>query len=334
MSVRPACTGNNDIVIEAHGLCKRFKTRRRGLWVEAVVDLNFTLRRGETFGLLGADGAGKTTTLRLLNGLLIPDKGRAYVAGLDVVRESGSIHLHAGYMPQQFALYGDMSVVENLTFFAELYGLTAEQRDERIQRLIAFARLEEFRGRLAAQLSGGMKKKLALACMLVHEPDTVFLDEPTLGVDPASRREFWSLLSDLRAERNLTIFVCTPYMDEAERCTRVGFLHQGRLIACDRPDVIKRMVPGHLVELRPSSLYAARDVLQGLKGVLEVQTFGDRLRVFVDDAEECIPQLQAALAREGIDFSGVRRAEPGMEEAFVSLVRSHREWPGEDVVVR
>ena len=322
MSYRTGGADNEAVVIEARGLCRRFRTRRRSVYVQAVTDLDLAVRCGETFGLLGADGAGKTTTLRLLNGLLVPDRGQAHVAGFDVVKESRSLHQQAGYMPQQFALYGDMSVLENLAFFAELYGLTAEQRAERIPRLMRFARLEEFGGRLAAKLSGGMKKKLALACMLVHEPDIIFLDEPTLGVDPVSRREFWSLLSDLRAERDLTIFVCTPYMDEAERCTRVGLLHHGRLIACDRPDVITRMVPGNLVELRPVSLYAARDVVQGLEGVLEVQTFGDRLHVFLDDVGQGVPRLEAALASQGIGHSGVRRIEPRMEEAFVSLVRS------------
>jgi ABC-2 type transport system ATP-binding protein len=332
VSFPPVSPDRKDIVIEAHDLSKRFKARGRPLWIEAVTSLDLTIRRGETFGLLGADGAGKTTTLRLLNGLLVPEKGQVRVAGFDVVRESRSVHLCAGYMPQQFALYGDMSVAENLAFFAEAYGLTVVQRAERIPRLMQFAQLWEFQGRLAAKLSGGMKKKLALACMLVHEPDILFLDEPTLGVDPVSRREFWSLMSDLRAERGLTIFVCTPYMDEAERCTRVGLLHQGRLIACDNPESIKKMVPGNLLELRPSSLYLARDVLQGLRGVLEVQTFGDRLHVFVDDVDERTPQLETALASQGIGCSGVRRIEPGMEEAFVSLVRSQSRLLGTEQV--
>jgi len=313
---------HSEIAVEAQGLCKHFRGRRRGLEIKAVTDLDLTVRRGETFGLLGADGAGKTTTLRLLNGLLVPSKGRARVANYNVVSDSRSVHRCAGYMPQQFALYGDMSVAENLAFFAEMYGLTATQCAERIPRLMRFAHLEEFRERLAAKLSGGMKKKLALACMLVHEPEIVFLDEPTLGVDPVSRREFWSLLSELRAERDLTIFVCTPYMDEAERCTRVGLLHHGQLIACGRPDEVKAMVPGNLLEMRPSKLYRARDVLRGQEGVLELQTFGDRLHVFVDDVGKRTPQLAQALASQGISCEAVRRIEPRMEEAFVSLVRS------------
>ncbi|MGC8787507.1 MAG: ATP-binding cassette domain-containing protein, partial [Anaerolineae bacterium] len=275
-------------------------------------------------------GAGKTTTLRLLNGLLLPDRGEARVAGFDTVREFPQIHLRAGYMPQQFALYGDMSVRENLQFFAQVHGLTRDQQQERIPRLLRFARLEEFQGRLAAHLSGGMKKKLALACMLVHQPEVVFLDEPTLGVDPVSRREFWNLLSELRAERGLTIFVCTPYMDEAERCHRVGLLHEGRLIACGTPEEIKRMVPGELVELRPSELYAGRDILVQLEGVLEVQTYGDLLHVFVDHAQQRMPQIEAALVAQGIAVSNMRQVTPRMEQAFVSLIRrQHASGSGE-----
>jgi ABC-2 type transport system ATP-binding protein len=315
-------------VIVANALSKSFVSRQRKGRVRAVDDLTLSVVRGETFGLLGADGAGKTTTLRLLNGLLHPDAGVARVAGFDTVREYRHIHLCAGYMPQRFALYGDMSVRENLRFFADAHGLSAAQRQERIPRLLHFARLEEFQRRLAAKLSGGMKKKLALACMLIHEPEIVFLDEPTLGVDPVSRREFWNLLSDLRAERGLTIFVCTPYMDEAERCNRVGLLYEGRLIACDTPGAIKRKVPGELVELRPSVLHAARDVIGQSEGVLEVQTYGDLLRVFVDRAEQRATQLRAALEAQDISVSDVRPVEPRMEEAFVSLIGRERRSPG------
>jgi ABC-2 type transport system ATP-binding protein len=307
-------------VVEAQALVKSFVSRQRKTTVRAVDDLYLTVERGETFGLLGADGAGKTTTLRLLNGLLRPDAGQARVAGFDTVREYRSIHLSAGYMPQRFALYGDMSVLENLRFFADAHGLSVAQRRERIPRLLRFARLEEFGGRLASKLSGGMKKKLALACMLIHEPEIVFLDEPTLGVDPVSRREFWNLLSDLRAERGLTIFVCTPYMDEAERCNRVGLLYEGRLIACDTPEAIKELVPGELIELRPSTLYAGRDLVRGLEGVLEVQSYGDLLHVFVDSAAMRMPQVMTALEAQGISVSEMRPIEPRMEEAFVSLI--------------
>jgi len=316
--------GVEQAVIEAHGLCKSFVSRQKKGRIQAVDHLELSVQRGETFGLLGADGAGKTTTLRLLNGLLCPDSGMARVAGFDTVEEFRQIHLRAGYMPQQFALYGDMSVLENLSFFGEVHGLSRVEREERIPRLLRFARLEEFQGRLASKLSGGMKKKLALACMLIHEPEVLFLDEPTLGVDPVSRREFWNLLSGLRAEKGVTIFICTPYMDEAERCNRVGLMHEGRLIACDTPEAIKGTVPGDLVALRPSILYAARDVIRQLEGVLEVQTYGDLLHVFVDDAQRRTSQMEAALGAQGIAVSDVRTIEPRMEEAFVSLIRRQR----------
>lgn len=317
-------------MVEAHGLCKHFVSLQKRALIRAVDGIDLSVQRGETFGLLGADGAGKTTTLRLLNGLLLPDGGQASVAGLDTVKQAREIHLHVGYMPQQFALYGDMSVLENLDFFSEARGLTFAQKQERIPRLLRFARLEKFGNRLASQLSGGMKKKLALACMLMHEPEVVFLDEPTLGVDPVSRREFWNMLSDLRTEKSLTIFVCTPYMDEAERCHRVGLMYEGRLIACDTPQAIKRLVPGELIQLRPSLVFEAAGVAEHVEGVLEVQTYGDLLHVFVDLAQQRAPQLASALEAHGIVVSGMRVIEPGMEEAFVSLIRrenaqAHRE---------
>jgi len=311
-------------MIAAHHVVKTFPSHHHdGQRVRAVDNLDLVVQRGETFGLLGADGSGKTTTLRLLNGLLRPDEGTMRVAGLDPTRdaERRQIHARAGYMPQQFALYADLSVWENLDFAAESYGLTRAQKAERLPGLLHFARLEEFKRRLGAQLSGGMKKKLALACMLVHEPEVLFLDEPTLGVDPVSRREFWNLLSDLRANKGVTIFVCTPYMDEAERCHRVGLLYEGRLIASDTPQGIRRLVPGDLLELRCPDVYAAQAAVADLEGVLEVQTYGDLLHVFVDSAPLRMAQVQAALLAQGIPVSGVRTVDARMEEAFVSLLR-------------
>jgi ABC-2 type transport system ATP-binding protein len=322
-------------MITAQQVVKTFPGHRRGQCVRAVDHLDLVVQRGETFGLLGADGSGKTTTLRLLTGLMRPDEGTLRVAGLDPTRhaERRQIHARAGYMPQQFALYGDLSVRENLDFAAESYGLTRAQKAERIPHLLHFARLEEFQGRIGAQLSGGMRKKLALVCMLVHEPEVLFLDEPTLGVDPVSRREFWNLLSDLRAEKGVTIFVCTPYMDEAERCHRVGLLFQGHLIASDTPQAIRRLVPGELVELRCADVYAARDAVSHLEGVLEVQTYGDLLHVFVDSASQRMEQVRAAVLAQGIPVSDVRTVDARMEEAFVSLLRreergQHKEEPG------
>lgn len=288
---------------------------------QAVRELCLEVQQGETYGLLGADGAGKTTTLRMLNGLLKPDSGTIRVAGLDPITQHRQLHERAGYMPQQFALYADLSVVENLEFYATSFGLSTRQKHERIPRLLRFAGLDSFRDRLGAHLSGGMRKKLALACMLVFEPAIVFLDEPTLGVDPVSRREFWGLLSDLRVERGLTIFVCTPYMDEAERCHRVGLLYEGRLIAQGTPASVKRMIGGELLEIHTSDLFGAQQIVQGAQGVLETQTYGDRLHVLVDDASRRASTVRELLLSRGFSPVDVYLSEPRMEEAFVSLIR-------------
>ena len=289
--------------------------------VTAVDGLDLEVLPGETFGLVGPDGAGKTTAIRLLNGLLAPDSGRAIVCGCDVTREGLAVRRRVGYMAQQFSLYADLSVWENITFFADVYGVRGREREARISRLLDFAGLSAFRSRPAGKLSGGMKKKLALACMLVHDPAVVFLDEPTTGVDPVSRREFWGLLAGLRVERNLTILVSTPYMDEAERCHRVGLMYGGRLIACGSPAEIRALVPGRLIELCPADWRAAREELAGRPGVLEVQSYGDRLHVFVDDEEVRPVELVQALAAKGIACPPPRPIAPRLEQAFISLIR-------------
>ncbi len=303
-------------VIEAQGLTRRFKK------VTAVDRLDLNVRKGEIFGLLGPDGAGKTTTIRMLCAIMNPSAGYARVAGLDTVKEAEAIKKRIGYMPQQFSLYGDLTVLENLTFFADIFEVGREERQERIPRLLGFSRLTEFKGRRAAHLSGGMQKKLALACTLIHSPEIIFLDEPTTGVDPVSRREFWEILTELHLQ-GVTLFVSTPYMDEAERCSRVALMFEGRVIVCDTPDRIRGLVEGELLELRPDRLREASRVLEGLPGVLEVQTYGDLLHVFVDSATRRAPDVQAALADAGIAVAGLRQTRPRMEEAFISLIRRH-----------
>jgi len=208
-----------------------------------------------------------------------------------------------------------------MRFFAGIQSMSQELQKKRIPELLAFAGLTDFTERLAGRLSGGMKKKLALACSLIHAPQVVMLDEPTLGVDPVSRREFWSLLGDLRAEQGLTIFVCTPYMDEAERCTQVGLMYAGRLIASGSPAQIKAMIPGPLLELTPSMFAPARTLVNGMEGILEVQTYGVKLHVFVDEVARRTAQIAAALAAQGITHDGIREIDVRMEEAFISLVR-------------
>ncbi len=308
----------DDFAISTHGLVKRFKGRH-GM-VTAVDSITLEVKRGETFGLIGPDGAGKSTTTRVVLGLLSRDAGESRVLGYDSMHDLYAIRERSGYIAQQFTLPADLTVMENLRFFADLHGIPTNQQKQSISELLKFAGLTEFTSRPAGRLSGGMKKKLALACSLIHQPQVVLLDEPTLGVDPVSRREFWNLLGNLRTEKGLTIFVCTPYMDEAERCNKVGLIYKGRLIAQDTPAGIKRMVPGHLLEFRPVRFVPARDLVTGLPGVLEVQTYGALLHVFVDSVDRRRIQVEKALRDQGIEWSGMRTIEPRMEEAFISLV--------------
>jgi ABC-2 type transport system ATP-binding protein len=308
--------------ITARDLGKTFRTRHGPL--AAVDGVTFDIPYGETFGLIGPDGAGKTTTLRVLLGLLRRTQGGSSILGWDSMRGTFEIRERVGYIAQQFSLPADLTVMENMRFFARVHSVPAGEQKKRIPELLALTGLGEFTGRLAGHLSGGMKKKLALACSLVHAPNLVVLDEPTLGVDPVSRREFWNLLGGLRAEKNLTIFVCTPYMDETERCKRVGLMYAGKLIACDTPAEIKMRVPGRLLEFAPLPFAAARDLAAGLDGVREVQTYGAMLHVFVDDPDLRRPQIETAMAAQGITIRGMRRIQPRMEEAFISLVRRVR----------
>jgi len=312
----------SELAIFAKELVKEFDTNKHV--VRAVNQLSLQVGRGETYGLIGPDGAGKSTTTRVILGLLTRTSGESSVLGFDSMREVYGIRKRVGYIAQQFALPPTLTVMENMSFFAGLQGVSIDQQKKRIPELLAFAGLSDFTGQLAGKLSGGMKKKLALACSLVHEPEVVMLDEPTLGVDPVSRREFWTLLGNLQVERGLTIFVCTPYMDEAERCTRVGLIYAGGLIASGTPASIKAGLPGHLVELAPSDFVPARKLANQIEGVLEVQSYGEKLRLFVDEVSVRKPQIEAALARAGIQSKGFREVEVGMEEAFISLVRRQK----------
>jgi ABC-2 type transport system ATP-binding protein len=305
---------NTEKAIVTEGLTRRFKD------VTAVDGLNLSVAAGEIFGLVGPDGSGKTTTIRMLCAIMDPTAGSARVAGFDTVSGAEQIKRRIGYMAQRFNLYGDLTVVENLDFFADVFRVRGRERRERKQRLLEFARLTEFRKRRAAHLSGGMQKKLALACTLIHQPEIIFLDEPTTGVDPLSRREFWDILTDLHLQ-GITIFVSTPYMDEAERCSRVGLMYEGQMIVCDAPAQIKGLAPGELLEVRTSNLRLAEDLVASQSGVLEVQTYGDLLHVFVDSAARRQEPLSVALAAAGIQVHGLRQIRPRMEEAFISLVR-------------
>jgi ABC-2 type transport system ATP-binding protein len=313
---------DNGAAIACQGLVKRFETRQGT--VTAVDGLDLAVWPEETFGLIGPDGAGKTTTIRVILGLLTRTAGQSHILGYDSMDDPFAIRQRVGYIAQQFSLPQDMSVMENLRFFARIHGVVRAEQRRRIAELLEFAGLGDFTDRLAGRLSGGMKKKLALACSLIHEPQVVMLDEPTLGVDPVSRREFWNLLDNLRAEKGLTIFVSTPYMDEAERCNRVALIIGGRIVACNAPEAIKALVPGALLQFTPGDQARAEQLLTGLPGVFEVQTYGRMLHIFVDDYGRQ-EQIEAFLADQEISYQGMRQIEPRMEEAFISLLRKQDE---------
>ena len=309
-------------IIQADGLTKAFKELR------AVDALDLDVRPGELFGLVGPDGAGKTTTLRLLAGLLSISEGSATVSGLDLKSQSQSIKPLIGYMAQEFSLYGELSVLENLRFFSELYDVSGAERRERTDRLLAFAGLSEFTDRRGKLLSGGMKKKLALACTLIHRPSILLLDEPTTGVDPVSRRDFWDILTELHLE-GTTIVVSTPYMDEADRCSRVGLMFEGQLFACDTPLAIRSRISGELLGLKADDWRLAKSVIQDLEGIKEVQVYGSSLHLRLDSAEQHIPQIERALQQGGVANYDLRPIPMRMEEAFISLMGKRASEEGE-----
>jgi ABC-2 type transport system ATP-binding protein len=291
--------------------------------VVAVRDLSMSIEPGEMFGLIGPDGAGKTTTIRLMCGLLKPDAGSVRVFNRDPVREHLAVTQTLGYLSQRFSLYGDLSIDENISFFAEIHGLRMRDpaiRDRR-ERLLELTQLVKFRSRLAEQLSGGMKQKLALACTLVHEPRIILLDEPTTGVDPVSRREFWKLLSEFLAQ-GITILMATPYLDEAERCSRVALLHEGRLVALDAPAHLRASLPGIVMEVIAPDRDRSTSVLERLPGVADVQLFGERAHVRMDAGAPLSDpaELSAALKRAGVEAESVRRVPASLEDVFIARV--------------
>src|SRR5512139_4330921 len=302
-------------LIQATHLTRVFKQK-----IVALREIDLSISRGEIFGLVGPDGSGKTTALRLMAAVMAPTSGHVTVAGHDSVSDAERIREHVGYMPQKFSLYGDLSVRENLDFYADIFGVHGEERQRRFEQVLGFAHMTNITDRRAKQLSGGMQKKLGLACTLIHRPDVLLLDEPTTGVDPVSRREFWDLLTELHIQ-GTTIVVSTPYMDEAERCNRIGLLFKGALIECGTPREIKAMVKGQVVEFHPDRLEAARALLVAQPGVLEVQVYGTLLHVFVEDADQVWPRLQVTLNEANIKIDAVRLIHPRMEEAFISLIR-------------
>jgi ABC-2 type transport system ATP-binding protein len=301
-------------IIITENLTRAFKDTR------AVDSLNLEIEEGEIFGIVGPDGAGKTTALRLLAGLLEISEGTATVAAFDLSSQAESIKSLIGYMAQRFSLYGELTVIENLEFFADIFDVSETERGSRIERLLGFARLTDFKDRRAVHLSGGMQKKLALACTLIHQPKILLLDEPTTGVDPISRREFWDILTELHLS-GTTIIVSTPYMDEAERCSRVALMSEGRVIVCDQPRRIREMVQGDLIEIKLDDWRKGAQLIKPIPGVIEVQTYGESLRVFVDRAEDRLPVIRYVLQEHRVGYRSLRQTSTSMEEAFVSLVR-------------
>ena len=299
-------------------------TRRFGA-ITAVDGLDLTVAPGEIFGLVGSDGAGKTTTMRMLTGIMDPTSGSARVLGRDTVREAEAIKENIGYMSQRFGLYPDLTVVENIHFYADIYGVARTARAEKIDRLLAFSNLTPFKKRLAGNLSGGMKQKLGLACALIHTPQVLFLDEPTNGVDPVSRRDFWRILYQLLRE-GVTIFVSTAYLDEADRCNRVGLIHQGRLLACDRPDRLRGLMQGTILEIRSARRRAqtARLLRDSLPGA-SVGLFGDRLHLVTDDPARGAEMVTGILRLKGLELRGIRQIEPSLEDVFVSVLSRESE---------
>jgi ABC-2 type transport system ATP-binding protein len=299
--------------IKTDNLTKRFKD------LPAVDSLNLTVVKGELFGLIGPDGAGKSTTLRMLTAIMDPSDGEAWVMGRHTVREAEAIKEEIGYMSQRFGLYPDLTVMENIHFYADIYGVPKKGRSEKIEQLLAFSNLTPFKRRQSGNLSGGMKQKLGLACALVHTPQLLFLDEPTNGVDPVSRRDFWRILYQLLKE-GVTIFITTAYLDEADRCHRVGLIHKGKLLACDTPDALRGLMKGTILELRTSDLRrTARLLREGMPGT-SVGLFGDRLHLVSDDPEKDQQLTAGILAKEGIELRSIRRIEPSLEDVFVSVL--------------
>lgn len=302
-------------VIIAQGLTKSFSG------VLAVDHLSFEVHPAEIFGLVGPDGAGKTTTLRMLAGVMPPDEGKAIIAGSDVVHDPEGAKHHLSYMPQRFGLYEDLTVDENIRFYADLFGVDKRERDDRTPQLLRAAGMSEFRARLAGKLSGGMKQKLGLVCALIHRPKAILLDEPTTGVDPVSRRDFWRILYELIAE-GVGILTSTAYLDEAERCHRVALLHQGKLLFCDTPNNLKSKLRKGVLAVISSEARRLRDELEHAEGISSLTLTGDGLHVVVDDAKRRIPQFESRLRSAGVSFHGIREVTPTIEDLFVDAVSS------------
>lgn len=281
------------------------------------------MKRGEIFGILGPDGAGKTSLMRMLVGILEPSGGGGTVLGYDLISQREEIKKHIGYVSQRFSIYGDLTIAENLDFFSEIHEVPVAERREREERMLEFSRLEPFTKRLAQNLSGGMKQKLALACTLMHQPELLFLDEPTTGVDPVSRRDFWKILFQLVAE-GMTLVVSTPYMDEAERCAKIAMIDVGRVVKVDTPAALKAAMKGVVIEVVATPVRKAREALRSVDSLESVQFYGNRLHVLAEDVEAAKAAIAEALDKQSVQLQSMQVMEAGLEDVFVSTIEKER----------
>jgi len=300
-------------IIELQDLTKSFPG------VLAVDHLSFSVRRGEIFGMVGPDGAGKTTTMRMLAGVLAPDSGRITIAGYDMITSAESAKHKLSYMPQRFGLYEELTVDENIRFYARIFGVKPAERDESSARLLAAAGMSEFKSRQAGKLSGGMKQKLGLVCALIHTPEVILLDEPTNGVDPVSRRDFWRILYSL-LDHGVTIMVTTAYLDEAERCNRIALMHEGRMLFCDTPARLKQNLPGTVLSIITSQPRRISELLAKHDGVSSIMVVGDGLHLVVHQTERMISELKEMITRAGLPFESIERVSPSVEDIFIDAV--------------
>ena len=304
---------NADVAVVVQEVCKRFDQ------LLAVDKVTFSVKLGEIFGLVGPDGAGKTTTMRMLASVMRPNSGSILIDGVDVIADPEQTKRHVSYMPQRFGLYDDLTVDENIRFYADLFEIPRKEWRERTQRLLTASGMTPFGKRLAGQLSGGMKQKLGLTCALVHAPKVLLLDEPTTGVDPVSRREFWQILYSLRAE-GVAMVISTAYLDEAERCDRLALLNQGSIMYCDTPHRLKQGMPGAIVRIGSTDPREMQALLLAQEGVQGALLVGDGVHIHVDDAAQRMPQLRSAIEGAGLQASSIEQVEPSIEDLFVALL--------------
>jgi ABC-2 type transport system ATP-binding protein len=303
------------------GLTRRFKD------TVALDGLSLSVGEGELFGLVGPDGAGKTTTLRMLAGVLRPSEGTAVIHGVDVASDPEGVKPHIAYMAQQFGLYQDLTVRENIDFYADLYRVPKKERPDRLDRLFGFSNLGPFQDRLAGNLSGGMKQKLSLCCALIHHPRVLLLDEPTFGVDPISRRDLWLILHEMVGE-GVTVIVSTSYLDEAERCDRVALLHEGRLLALDEPQALLHHLPGTVLSVQSPDPRQVRDRLRAIEGVAGAALFGNSVHVILSEGGDSREAFFRALDLEGVARDTVEEMDPSLEDVFLHMVRQREEVAG------